>query len=190
MLPEPASHIRVLDFLTSSLPLPSWERILAGATPLRGHDKHREREREFRNSCSRHGDECTFECNRIRVPRCKFSSSRPLESIKFIRDYAEPVTRWKINVLASTKFRLRTFDSLLHRSARSIFSILKVDINTIFARYGDKCDAFEYLNKFCWMLEIATQQEGNSFSNVLACLIVELEKIRARKKRHRGKEVR
>lgn len=46
MLPEPASHIRVLDFLTSSLPLPSWERILAGATPLRGHDKHRERERE------------------------------------------------------------------------------------------------------------------------------------------------
>lgn len=67
-------------------------------------------------------------------------------------------------------------NSLLHRSARSIFSILKVDINTIFARYGDKCDAFEYLNKFCWMLEIATQQEGNSFSNVLACLIVELEK--------------
>lgn len=111
MLPEPASHIRVLDFLTSSLPLPSWERILAGATPLRGHDKHREREREgeFRNSCSRHGDECTFECNRIRVPRCKFSSSRPLESIKFIRDYAEPVTRWKINVLAQVSppnFRL------------------------------------------------------------------------------------
>lgn len=78
----------------------------AGATPLRGHDKHRERERERVSKLVL----SSWRRVHIRVQsywsstmRLLPSSSPTLESIKFIRDYAGPVTRWKINVLVPTE---------------------------------------------------------------------------------------